>query len=324
MFARLLIPLDGSLLAETALPAAKVLAKRYGAELCLVRAEYPLVSAERASSEKPLPSQLDVQTHLDGLVQHLTAEGITAHTVLLACDPAEGILAQADLDRVDLIVMATHGRTGFDALLHPSITWQVFSRTSAPVLVCRGVLQKASVRTPTPLPHFMADATAPLVVPLDGSLQAEAALPLAQQLAQTFGNPVRIVRVVPYPIVMDAGMGPLPLTEEMITWSLAEAEFYLKLKQAAMKSQGLKVEIESAMGIPASCLEACVQDHHAGLVVMTSHGRGWFGRLVLGSVAKHLLGHLDAPILLVRLLPAAPATGQHQTPAEVWHANEAP
>jgi hypothetical protein len=60
-----------------------------------------------------------------------------------------------------------------------------------------------------------------------------------------------------------------------------------------------------------------VQEHHVGLVVMASHGRGWLGRLVLGSVAKSLLGQLALPILLVRPVLAAPATDQRQTLAGV-------
>lgn len=313
MFTRLLVPLDGSALAETALPAAKVLARRFGAELDLMCAEHPLASTEEAPSTKPFASHLAAQAYLDRLAGQLSQEGIPVHAVLPPANPAEGIIAQAELDQVDLIVMATHGRTGFDALLHPSVTWQVFSRTPAPVLVCRGVQPDASVRTQAPLPRFMTEAAIPILVPLDGSLQAEAALPLAQQFAQTFGNPVRLVRVVPYPILVDSGFGPVPLTEEMITWSLAEAEHYLKVKQATLESYGLRVEIESMLGFPTDCLEADVQEHQASLVVMTSHGRGWLGRLVVGSVAKHLLGHLEVPILLVRPVPTPPTPDQRQT-----------
>lgn len=320
MFTRLLVPLDGSPLAETALPAAKELARRFGAELDLMRAEHPLAAAEEAPSESRSISLSVAQAYLDRLATQLTEEGIKTHTMLPPADPAEGILVEAELDQVDLIVMATHGRTGFDALLHPSITWQVFSRTTAPVLVCKQAQVEDHIRSAAPLPQFMTDTAAPILVPLDGSLQAEAALPLAEQLAQTFGNPVRLVRVVAYPIVLDGGMGPVPFTDEIVQWLLAEAANYLKVQQAVLASHGLKVEIESTLGFPVACLEASVQEHHAGLVVMTSHGRGWLGRLVLGSVAKHLLGHLNLPILLGRPVPAAPIRNQHSTPTEVLEA----
>jgi nucleotide-binding universal stress UspA family protein len=320
MFTRLLVPLDGSSLAETALPAAKLIARRFGAELYLVHAEHPLATVEGVSEEIPLASRPADQVYLECLAQQLTEEGITAHTVLPPANPAEGILAQAELDQVDLIVMATHGRTGFDALLHPSVTWQVFSRTTAPILVCKRGEPEELPRLSMSLPRFMTDATTPILVPLDGSLQAEAALPLAQQLAQTFGNPVRLVRVVAYPLVLDGGMGAIPYSDEMVQWLLAEAENYLKVQQAMLASQGLKVEIESTLGFSIACLGASVQEHHAGLVVMTSHGRGWLGRLVLGSVAKSLLGHLDVPILLARSVPASLQPDQHQAPAEVLEA----
>ena len=317
MFHRLLVPLDGSALAETALPPAVALAKRFEAELSLVRAEHALESAERGSSSVSFSSRSEAQHYLSILVERLKAEGIAASTALALDGPAGAILDQAELDQVDLIVMATHGRTGFDALLHPSMTWQVFSQTSAPILVCKGLLPEAPARPLSLLPRFMTDGTAPIIVPLDGSLQAEAALPLAKPLAQTFGNPLQLVRVVPYPLVMDASIGPVVFTDKMIQWSLAEAENYLKVEQEVLRDQGLSVAIERSLGFPRDCLEASVQDHHAGLVVMTSHGRGWWGRLVLGSVARQLLEHLHLSTLLVRPCPAETSSNQRQIPAEL-------
>lgn len=320
MFTRLLVPLDGSPLGEIALPAARVLARRFEAELYLMRTEHLLASEEEASSEQRSFSPSSAQMYLDRLAQELTEEGIITHTMLPPVNPAGGIIAQAELDQVDLIVMATHWRTGFDALLHPSVTWRVFSRTAAPVLVCKRTQPGDPIHQAAPLPRFMVDATAPLIVPLDGSLQAEAALPLARLLAQTFGNPLRLVQVVAYPMVVGGGMGPTAYTDEMAQWSLAEAENYLNTKRAEIGDLGLRVTIESSLGFPVSSLEACVREHKAGLVVMTSHGRGWLGRLALGNVAKSLLGKLPLPILLVLLarpLPALPHADKSQIPAEV-------
>ncbi|HEU5199716.1 MAG TPA: universal stress protein, partial [Ktedonobacterales bacterium] len=135
MFTHMLVPLDGSPLAETALIPAAALAKRFGAELLLMRAALSTDAPGGDSFPEQSLLASGSQVYLDRLAGQLAKSGITVHTIVTDEEPAEGILTQTNLDQVDLIVMATHGRTGFDALLHPSVTWKVLSRTSAPILV---------------------------------------------------------------------------------------------------------------------------------------------------------------------------------------------
>jgi nucleotide-binding universal stress UspA family protein len=301
VFTHILVPLDGSPLAETALMPAAALARRFGAELWLMRAMLPT-----DAPEEPVQSLLTSgsQVYLDRLASQLAKSGITVHTVVTDEEPAEGILAQTKLDQVDLIVMATHGRTGFDALLHPSVTWKVLSRTSAPILVWKQAPARSGAEALAQAARFLSDPLAPIIVPLDGSLQAEEALPLVQLFAKTFGNPVLLLRVATQPLLLDGGFGNAAIIEDALKWSIEESESYLKVKRAELESQGLMVRIRSMLGPTSTCIKDTVEGLKAGLVVMTSHGRGWLGRLVMGSVAKDLLGQLETPILLVRRVPS--------------------
>lgn len=303
MFTHILVPLDGSPLAETALMPAAALARRFGAELLLMSAVLPTdVPGEPAQSLLASGSQV----YLDRLAGQLAKRGLTVHTDVTDEDPAEGILAQTKLDKVDLIVMATHGRTGFDALLHPSVTWKVLSHTSAPILVWKQAPAQSDADALAQATRFVSDPLAPIIVPLDGSLQAEAALPLVQLFAKTFGNPVLLLRVATQPLVLDGGFGNATRVEDALKWSIEESESYLKVKRAELESQGLTVRVRSMLGPTSTCIKDTVEGLKAGLVVMTSHGRGWLGRLMVGSVAKDLLGQLETPILLVRRVPSQP------------------
>ena len=301
MFTHILVPLDGSPLAETALMPAAALARRFGAELLLMSARLP-TDAPPAPMQSLLAS--GSQVYLERLANQLAKNGLTVHTDVTDEDPAEGILAQTKLDNVDLIVMATHGRTGFDALLHPSVTWKVLSRTSAPILVWKQAPAQSDADALAQVTRFVSDPLAPLIVPLDGSLQAEAALPLVQLVAKTFGNPVLLLRVATQPLLLDGGFGNVAIIEDALKWSIEESEGYLKVKRAELESQGLTVRVRSMLGPTSACIKDTVEGLKAGLVVMTSHGRGWLGRLMVGSVAKDLLGQLETPILLVRRVPA--------------------
>jgi nucleotide-binding universal stress UspA family protein len=297
MLNTILVPLDGSPLAESALEPAMLLAKRFEADVMLVRTLFPEDLPEGSSR---FVETHDAQHYLKSMADFLRGEDLVVHTVVLPMDAAEGIVDEAEFSKVDLIVMATHGRKGVDALRHPSVTWQVLRQTHAPILTCKCASNDAMAAQTIHLPRFMTDPYAPILVPLDGSLQAEAALPLAIELARTFGNPLLLVRTGEQPYIAGGAIGYEAIVGQAMEWSLEEAESYLKLKAAELDSMGLKVEIATAMGSAAVFIEQMAQQRQAGLIVVASHGRGWLGRLVIGSVARKVLRDVDTPVLLVR------------------------
>jgi nucleotide-binding universal stress UspA family protein len=148
-----------------------------------------------------------------------------------------------------------------------------------------------------------------IIVPLDGSELAEAALPLANEIAGKFGSKVILLRVVDStaklmaqtPSLMDspaAAVANVEMLEDVVKAEHEEADTYLTAILA--KLPGKKVESVVAEGISADRITELASERGASLVVMCSHGRGGFGRLVHGSVADAIIRHGTIPVLLAR------------------------
>lgn len=309
MFKRILVALDGSTISESVLAPAAILAKRCDAEVVLARSILAPAPSERGHPIPPT-AMCEAQTYLENLASCLRGDGLSVQTALPLRAPAEGILEQVEALHIDLLVMATHGRGSLYTLVHPSITWQVLTRSPVPVLVWRGIQAGDAAAQPYASHRFMTDATAPILVPLDGSLQAEQALPIAQELARLFGNPLLLIRAAEPPFLAGAPVNYPQIRAEMHEWARGEAENYLKQKCLEITSAGLRAECKSALGPAAEFIVGCIRDVHPGLVVMASHGRGWLGQIMLGSVAKSVLSQADVPVLLAQRKATPPAGEQ--------------
>lgn len=303
MFNRILVPLDGTPLAEVALDAATLLARRFESEVVALRVVPDLATEKTVFQDGP---SSDVETYLGQVAHWLKEEGDIPYSVVRFDTPAEGIASQVALDNVDLIVMTTHGRKGLDALLHPSVTWEVFQRTNAPILACKCSEEDDSEHPTVQLPRFMTDPSAPIMVPLDGSTEAESALPLAQQMASTFGNPLLLIRALDQRPLAAVGLTPTPIPSGILEQASQVAQAYLERKRLELMRAGLQVETIAPLGQAAHMLAEYTRERKVGLVVIASHGRGLMGQLALGSVARHLLVHMPEPVLLVRR-PTAPS-----------------
>ncbi len=305
MLKTILVPLDGSPLSETALEPASVLARRFNADLLLVHTLYP---------DQPQGGVSDPQGYLEAVAGHLHSEGVMAQISLLPMEPALGILDEAEFSHVDLIVMITRARAGLAGLLHPSVTWEVLRQAHAPIMACKIASEDDPALAVKCLPRFMTDSQAPILVPLDGSPQAESALPLAEELAATFGNTLLLVSVPEHPLPIYASptlFGPAGVgtDSELIAQAAEvadkETQSYLERKRAELANAGLRVKFEIGAGPAASGIEEIARRRQAGLIVMALHGRGWLGRLMLGSVAQKVLRDVETPVLLVRRAPSA-------------------
>jgi nucleotide-binding universal stress UspA family protein len=299
MIKRMLVPLDGSPLAEIALDAVALLAKRFEVEIILVRMT-PEPSSAAFTHPQPPQSEASAQAYLEQVAHWLRSEGRVTRTAVRVLPPAQGIASLATQEQVDLIVMTTHGRKGLDAILHPSVTWQVLAHTHAPIFACKCV--EGAEPCQLQIPRFMHDPSVPILVALDGSLQAEQALPLAQEFAHAFGNPLLLARAAE-PLYY-LGMETHPhMVDDVIQQALTEAHSYLQGKRLELMSAGATVETISGYGLAAPLIMTWVQQYHAGLVVLASHGRGWLGRVTLGSVARSVLAQVQEPVLLLRQTP---------------------
>jgi len=147
MYKKILVPLDGSELAEKVLPHAVALAKGSGAEVTLLTVVQlslgftgaKLEAIPEAAAERKAALRAEAMTYLEKIRRDLKEQGITARAVALDGDAAAQIVAYAERDGFDLVTMATHGRSGIDRFVMGSIAEKVVRSTIKPVLLIRAI-----------------------------------------------------------------------------------------------------------------------------------------------------------------------------------------
>lgn len=149
MFERIMVPLDGSSVAEEAIGVAAEVARRFDAELLLLRVFAPPVLTPGNTVDVEALMETERQAFISYL-EPLQPEGVRTRVLAIqAGSSAEGILATIDLDKVQLVVMTSHGRTGVKRFLFGSVAEKVVRRASCPVLtIGSNSLLKLSDETP--------------------------------------------------------------------------------------------------------------------------------------------------------------------------------
>ncbi len=145
MYKKILVPLDGSELAEKVLPHAAALAKESGAEVTLLSVVQlslgftatKLEAIPEAAAERKAALKAEAVTYLEKIQRDLKEKGIRARTVALEGDVAAQIIAYAEQEDIHLIAMATHGRSGIDRFVMGSVAEKVVRHTTKPVLLVR-------------------------------------------------------------------------------------------------------------------------------------------------------------------------------------------
>ena len=137
MYKKILVPLDGSALAEGILPQVSDLARVHGAQVLLLRVGFALVFPGTDPAEAQLGTIVEAEGYIEEIRKRMAAEGIQAETAVRYGFPAEEILTHARRNGVDLIAMATHGRTGPARWVLGSVAEQVLRHADVPVLLFR-------------------------------------------------------------------------------------------------------------------------------------------------------------------------------------------
>ncbi len=294
MFKNILIPLDGSPVGEVALQYAEALAVRTGARLTLVRAAH--VQRPLGDAGDQQRAVADAEDYLTAQAQKLAKHGFEVETgVPFGGSAASWIAEEIDLRHADMVVMATHDRVGPDRWVHGSVAEVVVGHVSVPVMLVRPTHGAQLVE------RFTGERPV-LVVPLDGSELAEAALPLASELAARFAGQVVLVCVVPGPGHIVAVKGGVTVLTYVGGFGRlrANARDYLDGMVGRLSAAGVSAAASVRTGSSAHQIAAAASDHTAAVVVMATHGRSGVARSILGSVAGETLHHSPCPVMLIR------------------------
>lgn len=285
----ILVPLDGSSLAEQALSCAVPLCQVLPAEIVLLRAVWISPKARLASDRadagvnetvRELVSQAD--DYLQGMARSLRETHLDVRCAVRHGPPAKTIVDYAAQADVQQIVMATRSYGAPRRWTRGSVAERVVQAAQAPVLLVRCSDRDAR------------DAREPLccrriLVPLDGLAKAEQVLPPTAELARALGCKVILFQV--------------PATFLFEHSSLAAermANAYLARVAGRLKEQGIKVSVATGPGLVAESVVQFAQSNDVDLIAMATHGRTGIARWALGSVAGDVIREGSTPVLLVR------------------------
>ncbi len=303
-YGRILVPLDGSKLAEEALPTALAFVQRAGAngKLILLRVskvEY-LAYSRGGPFEVPTGVHEEIDAYLTRIEQEAKAQGVPIEAVRTEGDPAIAIVDMAHAHHADLIVMVTHAREGMSRLVHGSVADRVLQGAPVPVLLLKQGEKPTSVFTREAHPH--------LLVPLDGSELAESVLLRAISLANQLGASVTLLRSLDLPDLSVGALGRAAAANDairaIVPTERQRATQYLETVQQRFQAQGIPTAIAVTEG--GAALDIAEQANvrkeagQAVMIVMATHGHSGVGRWLYGSVAGAVLHLADTPLLVIR------------------------
>jgi nucleotide-binding universal stress UspA family protein len=219
----------------------------------------------------------------------LTLAGFPVKLAVRFGPPADTILDYAKREPIDLIAMATHGRTGLTRIAHGSVTDAVLQNGRVPLLVIRA----------HPTPRAAPPRITRVLVPLDGSTLAECALPHARQLATALGADIILFSIWDT-IGYQLAMGPCDALEAEIYDKHAGAKQYLIAKADELQASGVCTRWQLQSGLIVESIVGAAERQAVSLIVMSTHGRRGFNRWLEGSVAAEVLRTTDIPVLLIR------------------------
>jgi nucleotide-binding universal stress UspA family protein len=293
MNAPILVPLDGSALAEQALPFAEALAQACGSPLLLICATYVASVPGLDVTDEQVRLVNDAEAYLRRVATRLEKRGVAVETYAPYGPPRQAIVREARARQAWLIAMATHGRGGLGRALFGSVADGVVRQAPVPVLLVRAWHAGAS--------RVRLQGAGPILVPLDGSVFAERALPVARSLAAALNTSVVLAQALP---PRDTALAPVDMIETDPDKEAAdpdcEALLYLEGRAAALAEAGIAVESFVRTGEPADVIAAIGEEQGAALTVLATHGRTGLDRLLMGSVAERIVRHGATPVLIVR------------------------
>ncbi len=284
MWEKILVTLDGSDLAELVLPYAKELATAFNSEVVL------LYVSEPAEQQYRHMHQLYIED-----VAGQVKKGIKKVTpIVLDGSPAKEIIDYAEKNKVGLVIMASHGRSGIMPWAAGSVANKVLHTAKMPLLLVRAVKPPKQPQGKPILNRIL--------LPLDGSEAGEAAVPYVQELMSRLGSEVILLGVVPpgKHIRTVGGLDYVLYPEQDLEQVKAEAREHLDRVYQQLKGKKGKVRIELKAGDIAREIISFAKKTRASLIAISSHGHSGIAKWVFGSIAHKIVQASKTPVLVVR------------------------
>jgi nucleotide-binding universal stress UspA family protein len=303
MYSKVVVPLDGSELAEGVLPHVAEVIRDRGSQICLLTVAQSarittsvlpdLLSSFDNSQEERRRVEQELTAYLETVAGELEPVAAEVQVNVRFGRPADEILAFASEVNADLITMSTHGRSGISRWVLGSVADRVLHGAMCPVLIVRAKPQQIQ---PT-CQHIL--------VPLDGSELAEQVLPHVSALIRPNHTRVYLVSVLANGFsdraitLLTSSPPGLQLSVAALSKAEVQLTAYLRSVAAALRERGATVHAAVRHGAPAEEILTHAAEVEADLIGMTAHGLSGVSRWVYGNVASKVLQGSHCSVLLV-------------------------
>lgn len=302
MLTHILLPLDGSTLAECAVPHAASLAATLDSQVTLL---HVLERPRETGALHPIDpvkwhlKKHDAEIYLDTIESHFKKAGLKVKKSIQEGAAAETIINYANDNQVDMIVLSTHGASGLSMWNMSSVVQKIILRTNKSTLLVRA--NQASTSLSQEIRYKR------LFIGCDCSARSELILPVAIRLADRYKAKLIIGTVVQKPEVVNR----LPVSKEdaemidqITERNKNAAAHYLKLLQAQLSRKDIDVETKLVVSdSKAAALHNMVEAENIDLALMVAHGHSGEDRWTYGSVAANFIAYGSTTLLIIQDLP---------------------
>ena len=313
MINHILVPLDGSALAECVLPHVKAIAPVTNARITLLRVLQPAQNGRDTPVVDPVEWHLQKQNaekYMEGVVSRLNESGILGvESIILEGNPAGVVIDFARSNNVDLIILSTHGRSGLSGWNVSGVVQKILLRSYKSTLLVRAYLPPTTQTTKIRYKR--------LFVGMDCSPRSEFVLPFAINLAQFHKSQLILETVIEKPRLINR----MPVSEEtaelvtqFVEKNFQAASHYFKQLLAQFSTKELKIKTHISVGENAiAVLHDMAEEANADLVLLVAHGETGERRWPYGSVTTSFIAYGNTSLLIMQDLSD---TEIHPTRAE--------
>lgn len=305
MFDPILVPLDGSLLAECVLPHIVAVARSFNSEVVLLR----MLEKKQAGTSAQIFDLVNWQInktkaslYLEKTRARFQEVHIRARTTVMEGLVAEGITEYAQNQGMKLIVLSSHGSNGLTHRSISSITHKIILSAQTSLLLVRAHQYGSHSGELSETPLYQR-----ILVPLDGSQRAENVLPIMTQLAQFHKSQIHLVRVVQTPEMarlMPPAREDIELSARVVERNQEEAGRYLEQLKSRSYFEGIAVETHLITSDNAAVALHQLEDRERiDLVALSAHGYSGNHQWPYGSMVNNFILYGNTSLLIVQDLP---------------------
>jgi nucleotide-binding universal stress UspA family protein len=298
----ILVPLDGSPIAECVLPHAVAMARAFQARVVLLRVPDKNQASEKAQLFDLVNWQINktgAKLYLEKVSNRLENSGLKIETNVLEGLVAESITEYAQNQGIKLIILSSHGRSGLSQWGISGVTQKIIFNAPTSVLIIRAHQPKAN--------ELIEGQYKRIMVPLDGSRRAENVLPMVTLLARFHKSQIHVVHVVKKPEMarqMPLAREDVELSERLVARNREEAIRYLDQVRLNSPLEGIEVQTHLLTSDnPAAAIHELADKEGIEMIALSAHGYSGYQQWPYGGMVSNFVLYSKIPLLIVQDLP---------------------